>query len=89
MSKELKCRLVRNTVTSMVSLLRASQGQMERYPSKTEITAMAKKVVEYYPMLQDNDASVKHVSSCICVSYINHFVLFRGHDIYVFSPGEH
>ncbi|KAL4006467.1 hypothetical protein ACER0C_000319 [Sarotherodon galilaeus] len=67
MSKELRCRLVRNTITSMVSLLRASQGQMERYPSKTEITAMAKKVVEYYPMLQDNDASVKHVSFCICV----------------------
>ncbi|XP_026012423.1 uncharacterized protein LOC143414606 [Maylandia zebra] len=62
MSKVLRCRLVRNTITSMVSLLRASQGQMEQYPSKTEITAMAKKVVEYYPMLQDNDASVKHES---------------------------
>nr|XP_054607445.1 uncharacterized protein LOC129167182 [Nothobranchius furzeri] len=62
MSKELRCRLVRNTITSMVSLLRASEGQMERYPSKNEITAMAKIIVEYYPMLKDNDASVKHES---------------------------
>ncbi|CAL9690977.1 unnamed protein product [Knipowitschia caucasica] len=62
MSKELRCRLVRNTITSMVSLLRASKDQMERYPSKTEITAMAKRIVEYYPMLQDQDTSVKHES---------------------------
>uniref|UniRef100_A0A1A7XTZ6 Si:dkey-174c13.2 n=1 Tax=Iconisemion striatum TaxID=60296 RepID=A0A1A7XTZ6_9TELE len=62
MSKELRCRLVRNTIISMVSLLRASQGQMERYPSKTEITAMAKIIVEYYPMLQDKNASMKHES---------------------------
>uniref|UniRef100_A0AAV2KZP0 Uncharacterized protein n=1 Tax=Knipowitschia caucasica TaxID=637954 RepID=A0AAV2KZP0_KNICA len=39
-----------------------SKDQMERYPSKTEITAMAKRIVEYYPMLQDQDTSVKHES---------------------------
>lgn len=63
MSKELRCRLVRNTVTSMVSILRASQqGEMVRYPPKHEVTAMAIKIVEYYPMLQDKDKTMKHVS---------------------------
>ncbi|KAK7882210.1 hypothetical protein WMY93_028384 [Mugilogobius chulae] len=60
MSKELRCRLVRNTITSMVSLLRASRGQMVRYLSKTDVTAMAKKIVEYYPLLQDKDDNLKH-----------------------------
>lgn len=63
MSKELRCRLVRNTVTSMISILRAShQGEELRYPSKHEVTAMAKRLVEYYPMLQDKDEPIKHVS---------------------------
>ncbi|KAG8013702.1 hypothetical protein GBF38_022328, partial [Nibea albiflora] len=62
MSKELRCRLVRNTVTSMISILRAShQGEELRYPSKHEVTAMAKRLVEYYPMLQDKDEPIKHV----------------------------
>ncbi|KAL7402141.1 hypothetical protein ABVT39_010360 [Epinephelus coioides] len=56
MSKELRCRLVRNTVTSMISILRASQqGEEVRYPTRHEITAMARRLVEYYPMLQDED----------------------------------
>ncbi|XP_078143695.1 uncharacterized protein LOC144542119 [Centroberyx gerrardi] len=63
MSKELRCRLVRNTVTSMISILRASlQGEEVQYPSKHELTAMAKRVVEYYPMLQDKEKPVKHMS---------------------------
>ena len=63
MSKELRCRLVRNTVTSMISILRASQqGEELQYPSKREVTAMAKRLVEYYPMLQDKDERIKHVS---------------------------
>ncbi|XP_072572664.1 uncharacterized protein [Paramormyrops kingsleyae] len=63
MSKELRCRLVRNTVTSMISILRASQqGEEFRYPSKHEVTAMAKKLVEYYPMLRDKDLHTKHTS---------------------------
>ncbi|XP_048055127.1 uncharacterized protein LOC125273629 [Megalobrama amblycephala] len=63
MSKELRCRLVRNTVTSMVSILRASQqGEMVRYPPKHEVTAMAIKIVEYYPMLQNKDKTMKHKS---------------------------
>ncbi|TKS64901.1 Protein unc-80 -like protein [Collichthys lucidus] len=63
MSKELRCRLVRNTVTSMISILRAShQGEELRYPSKHEVTAMAKRLVEYYPMLQDEDEPIKHMS---------------------------
>ncbi|TKS64932.1 LINE-1 retrotransposable element ORF1 protein [Collichthys lucidus] len=63
MSKELRCRLVRNTVTSMISILRAShQGEELRYPSKHEVTAMAKRLVEYYPMLQEKDKPIKHMS---------------------------
>lgn len=54
MSKELRCRLIRNTMTSMIAILRAKgDGESHRYPSKPEITAMAKRVVLYYPMLQD------------------------------------
>lgn len=38
MSKELFCRLIRNTVTSMVAIPRASSsGQEQMYPSKSEI----------------------------------------------------
>lgn len=66
MSKELRCRLVRNTVTSMISILRASQqGEDFRYPSKHEVTAMAKKLVEYYPMLWDKDLPTKYVCDYI------------------------
>ncbi|KAL7385551.1 hypothetical protein ABVT39_024162 [Epinephelus coioides] len=54
MSKELRCRLIRNTMTSMIAILRAKgDGESHRYPSKPEITAMAKRIVLYYPMLQD------------------------------------
>nr|XP_023649474.1 uncharacterized protein LOC111834427 isoform X1 [Paramormyrops kingsleyae] len=54
MSKELRCRLIRNTMTSMIAILRANgDGESHRYPSKPEITAMAKRIVQYYPMLQD------------------------------------
>ncbi|KAI4889729.1 hypothetical protein NFI96_033080 [Prochilodus magdalenae] len=54
MSKELSCRLIRNTITSMVAILRASPlGKEERYPSKHELRAMSQKIVDYYPMLRD------------------------------------
>uniref|UniRef100_A0A1A7XTF8 Uncharacterized protein n=1 Tax=Iconisemion striatum TaxID=60296 RepID=A0A1A7XTF8_9TELE len=54
MSKELRCRLIRNNMTSMIAILRAKgDGDSHRYPSKPEITAMAKRIVKYYPMLQD------------------------------------
>ncbi|KAI7789478.1 hypothetical protein IRJ41_007726 [Triplophysa rosa] len=67
LSKELRCRLVRNTVTSMISILRASlQGKEVRYPPKHEVTAMAKRIVEYYPILQDKDNSMKHVMGELC-----------------------
>lgn len=66
MPKELRCRLVRNTVTIMISILRASQqGEGVWYPSMHEVTAMAKRLVEYYPMLQDKDKTMKHVSDYI------------------------
>ena len=54
MSKELRCRLIRNTMTSMIAILRAKgDAESDRYPSKPEITAMARRIVQYYPMLQD------------------------------------
>ncbi|CAL8269745.1 unnamed protein product [Arctogadus glacialis] len=59
MSKDLRCRLTRNTMTSMIAILRA-KGDGDRYPSKPEITAMAKRIVLYYPMLQDRDLSSKN-----------------------------
>ncbi|KAI4801507.1 hypothetical protein KUCAC02_019402 [Chaenocephalus aceratus] len=54
MSKDLRCRLIRNTMTSMIAILRAKEDKdSDRYPSKPEVTAMAKRIVQYYPMLQD------------------------------------
>lgn len=56
MSKDLRCRLIRNTMTSMISILRATgDGESHMHPSKPEITAMAKRIVQYYPMLKDQD----------------------------------
>lgn len=70
MSKELRCRLVRNTVTSMISILRASSQKEDiKYPSKQEVIAMAKRLVEYYPMLQDNTFDEKHVSNHFWATY--------------------
>ncbi|KAL6473701.1 hypothetical protein MHYP_G00172620 [Metynnis hypsauchen] len=59
MSKDLRCRFIRNTMTSMIAILRA-KGDGDRYPSKPEVTAMAKRIVLYYPMLQDRDLSSKN-----------------------------
>lgn len=64
MSKELCCRLIRNTITSMVAILRASpMGKEVRYPSKLELRAMSQKIVEYYPMLRDADINMPYVSN--------------------------
>ncbi|XP_055003944.1 uncharacterized protein LOC110154277 [Boleophthalmus pectinirostris] len=50
LSKELFCRLIRNTMTNMVSIARALEDS--RYPSKHEVDTVAKRLVEYYPMLK-------------------------------------
>ncbi|KAJ8399644.1 hypothetical protein AAFF_G00410550 [Aldrovandia affinis] len=50
LSKELLCRLIRNTMTNMISIARATEDS--RYPSKHEVNAMAKRLVEYYPMIK-------------------------------------
>lgn len=64
MSKELCCRLVRNTITSMVAILRASPlGKEERYPSKLELKVMSQKIIEYYPMLRDAHSNPPYVSN--------------------------
>ncbi|XP_041959643.1 uncharacterized protein LOC121718630 isoform X2 [Alosa sapidissima] len=63
MSKELRCRLVRNTITSMISILRGHDLKDRRdageYPSREEISAMARRLIEYYPMLQQANATTK------------------------------
>lgn len=52
------------------SILRASQqGQEVRSRSKHEVTAMARRMVEYYPMPQDKDNTLKHVRYCNFVVY--------------------
>ncbi|XP_028298709.1 uncharacterized protein LOC114461057 [Gouania willdenowi] len=50
MPKDLRCRLIRNTVTGMIAMKRASEDDF-KYPGSHELTAMAKRLVEYYPML--------------------------------------
>ncbi|CAG6022017.1 unnamed protein product [Menidia menidia] len=63
MSKELCCRLVRNTITSMVAILRASpMGKEVRYPSKLEMRAMSQKIIDYYPMLRDDDLNMPYLT---------------------------
>lgn len=63
LSKELCCRLVRNTITNMTSILRASAARdYYMYPTKEELAAMARRLVEYYPMLQDKSALKSWVS---------------------------
>ncbi|KAK0142032.1 hypothetical protein N1851_020298 [Merluccius polli] len=63
MSKELCCRLVRNTITSMVAILRASpMGKEVRYPSKLEMRAMSQKIIDYYPMLRDDVPNMPFVT---------------------------
>ena len=62
MSKQLRCRLVRNTITTVVSILRATVETDEdhRYPSEEEMMVMAKRLVEKYPMLQDQPSVITH-----------------------------
>ncbi|XP_063061676.1 uncharacterized protein LOC134454542 isoform X1 [Engraulis encrasicolus] len=63
MSKELCCRLIRNTITSMVAILRASpMGKEASYPSKLEMKVMSQKIIEYYPMLRDTDPNMPHLT---------------------------
>ncbi|CAL8259561.1 unnamed protein product [Arctogadus glacialis] len=55
LSKELRCRLIRNTVTSMIYIKRAAGDGFE-YPCSRELTVMAKRLIDYYPMLRDRSA---------------------------------
>ncbi|KAL2094166.1 hypothetical protein ACEWY4_011478 [Coilia grayii] len=51
MSNELFCRLIRNTMTNMISIARATEDF--RYPNQHEVNAMARRLVKYYPMIKD------------------------------------
>ncbi|XP_056451967.1 uncharacterized protein LOC130387053 isoform X2 [Gadus chalcogrammus] len=54
LSKELSCRLVRHTVTNMVSVVRATATEdYIKYPAKEDLQSMARRLVSYYPMLSD------------------------------------
>ncbi|XP_034417544.1 uncharacterized protein LOC117750430 isoform X2 [Cyclopterus lumpus] len=55
LSKELFCRLIRNTMTNMISIARATEDS--RYPTKHEVNAMAKRLVDYYPMIKDGSSN--------------------------------
>ncbi|CAK6981852.1 uncharacterized protein LOC128439069 [Scomber scombrus] len=55
LSKELFCRLIRNTMTNMISIARAAEDS--RYPTRHEVNAMAKRLVEYYPMIIDRSSN--------------------------------
>ncbi|KAI3353876.1 hypothetical protein L3Q82_005083 [Scortum barcoo] len=55
LSKELFCRLIRNTMTNMISIARATEDS--RYPTKHEVNAMAKRLLEYYPMIKDKSSN--------------------------------
>ncbi|KAG9281543.1 hypothetical protein AMEX_G61 [Astyanax mexicanus] len=59
LSKELRCRLIRNTVTNMISVTRATVKDFT-YPSKRDVIAMAKRLVEYFPMLRDRSVLCKY-----------------------------
>ncbi|KAI4801530.1 hypothetical protein KUCAC02_019424 [Chaenocephalus aceratus] len=54
LSKELFCRLIRNTMTNMISIARASEDC--RYPSKHEVGTMAERLVENYPMIKNRSS---------------------------------
>ncbi|KAK7886075.1 hypothetical protein WMY93_025696 [Mugilogobius chulae] len=56
MPKDLRCRLIRNTVTSMIAIKRAN-GDEYKYPCVRELSAIAKRLIEYYPMLRDKSSS--------------------------------
>ncbi|XP_035806358.1 uncharacterized protein LOC111571818 [Amphiprion ocellaris] len=60
LSKDLFCRLIRNTMTNMISIARATEDF--RYPSKHEVNAMAKRLVEYYPMITGRCGEWEHVA---------------------------
>ncbi|XP_056232247.1 uncharacterized protein LOC130169477 isoform X2 [Seriola aureovittata] len=55
LSKELFCRLIRNTMTNLISIARATEDS--RYPTTHEVNAMAKRLVEYYPMIKDRSSN--------------------------------
>ncbi|KAM9733329.1 uncharacterized protein ACNS7B_015472 [Menidia menidia] len=55
LSKELFCRLIRNTMTNMIAIARATEDC--RYPTKHEVNAMAKRLVDYYPMIKEKSSN--------------------------------
>lgn len=64
LSKELFCRLIRNTMTNMIAIARASEEN--RYPTKHEVISMAKRLTEYYPMIKDKSSDKVWVCIIFC-----------------------
>lgn len=66
LSRDLFCRIIRNTMTNMVAIARASEEP--RYPIKHEVVSMAKRLVVYYPMIKDKSTD----SECVCtISFVS------------------
>lgn len=54
LSKERFCRLIRNTIISMITAVRASgRTDFLQYITKKGLQAMAKRTEEYYPMVTE------------------------------------
>lgn len=78
MSKQLRSRLVRNTITTVVSILRATVETDEdhRYPSEEEMPVMAKRLVEKYHMLQDQPSGITHRWVTMSILIKEHFTSY-------------
>ncbi|XP_057184432.1 uncharacterized protein LOC130550915 [Triplophysa rosa] len=76
LSKELFCRLIRNTMTNMISIARASSDDY-KYPTKHEVIAMAKRLVEYYPMIKDKSTGSRHEWDTVAKNLLKRFSNIR------------
>lgn len=75
LSKELFCRLIRNTMTNIILIARATEDF--RYPTKHVVNAMAKRLVEYYPIIKDRSSNSEWVSQFLLLFFLfllSHFI---------------
>jgi len=56
-------------MTNMISIARASSDDC-KYPTKHEVLAMAKRLVEYYPMIKDKSTGSSH-------EWVSDFIYFN------------
>lgn len=68
LSQELFCRLIRNVMTNMISIARATDDSS--YPSKHQVNAIAKRLVENYPMIKDRSSNCEWVSTFLLLLFV-------------------